>query len=715
MLQTRANNFRSRLCLTASALVIAAAATAAGAYAGDVNVVSAGSYNMYGETGNNLVIGSGVTGSFVSTGDTWDPAPTDALLNWDWPILWAGTPASQWNSLCLYDGGNCWTSASITVASGGTLKIYNSWGWMELQDMITANGTVEIVQSPLGGPVAFLGTNYFNGDVILDANTGVHWGEGWIFSSNHFGTATNFVMGSNTAMVFNEPHTIANVINTISSADANASIIFNNGSMTVNGQNTLASSYFGSVAINAGSTFIVGDATHASAIFGDVAGSTATIAVNQSGGSVGSLKGYGTIYGNVTNNGKVQPGGTAGTIGTLAIVGNYTQGSLGQLVAEVGPAGVSKLTVSGTATLSGSLVLNVDEGNYTTPAIYNVLTAGSVSGSFSTISVAGTSAFVGAVSSATGYQVVVESQNAGQTFAHQATANRYAVTELSRALFDRAENGTGAGKWIAWGSPFVSIENIGRDGLGYNNTIYGLRGGVEYHSAWRNAVLGGAVSYGTGSMDVKGEASKADSNTYSVAAYGGTDFVYARIDGSLFFSAFDTSIDRSLDTAGTVHSSPKGTTYGASVQISKNLFGDRITPYASGFFARVHLDGVTETGNDTFALKFDPISRNYMSADLGFKVHLIKPTAAQAIKLDINVAIEHDFSDRGETATASFANITGSTATYHWLGDSENTLVTGLYFADSLTSKIDVFARLGAEFSPYKRAGDISIGAKYHF
>ena len=680
MWQVHAKNIRSRLRLTASALVVATASfgVTTVANAADVDVTSGGVYDVYNETGNNLVVGSGVTADLYPSYGPF--AASDAQLVWDWPILWAGTTPSQWNSLCLYGGGNCWTAAKITVASGGTLKIDNDWGWMELQDMIDANGTVEFVK---GSGTGILGTNYFYGDVILDAGTSVHFGEGWIYSTNLFGTATNIIMGSGTGIVFNEPHTVVNVINTISSADNTAAITFNNGSMTVNGKNTASSAFYGTVNVEAGAAFIVGDASHSSAVFGDLTGSSAIINVYQSSGLMGVLSGYGTAYGTVNNGGIVKPGGTNGTAGALRLVGDYTQSSSGELLADVSPSGVSKLVVSGSATLDGSLILNVDKGTYGAPGLYDVVTASSVSGSFSHISVQGSSdAFVAAIKTSTGYQAAVESASSAQTFGHLVVANRYNTAEFTRSLYDQIEVNSSSGGvdqpvTKVWAAPFGSIQNLERNGIGFDNTSGGLAAGIERRMPWHNAVIGAAVSYTSGSMNVKGEDTTADSDTYNLAGYGGADVLYARLDGTVFYSSYNSTIKRDLGTFGTAKSSPDGSSWGGSLQLSKSLFGDRVTPYIRGIYAKVQQGAASESGAGDFALQFDAIDVNTFVGDVGLRVHAINPTPERNVKLDVTLAVEHDFSDKGEMVTGSFATISGSSVTYNWPGDAQNAISRG--------------------------------------
>jgi len=92
------------------------------------------------------------------------------------------------------------------------------------------------------------------------------------------------------------------------------------------------------------------------------------------------LAGIGTVE-NVINYGIVKPGSS---IGTLTVNGNYTQGPSGILDIEIDEAGASSLLqVAGTATLDGVLQVNPEPGIYQEGTIYTFLTAGSVTGQFS--------------------------------------------------------------------------------------------------------------------------------------------------------------------------------------------------------------------------------------------------------------------------------------------------------------------------------------------
>lgn len=147
------------------------------------------------------------------------------------------------------------------------------------------------------------------------------------------------------------------------------------GSLTKTGSGALTldgvSTYTGGTTV-AGGTLEVGD----------INSPQASIAGNVTVDPGATLAGHGTIGGGVTNlGGTLSPGGT---IGTLTLGGNYTQGSSGTLSIEVSPTAASKLVVGGAASLGGTLALVFDPGTYTSHT-YTLLTASSISGTFSTV------------------------------------------------------------------------------------------------------------------------------------------------------------------------------------------------------------------------------------------------------------------------------------------------------------------------------------------
>jgi autotransporter-associated beta strand protein len=99
----------------------------------------------------------------------------------------------------------------------------------------------------------------------------------------------------------------------------------------------------------------------------------------------GTLGGTGTIIGNVTNFGTVNPGNS---IGTLTIHGDYLQATGSSLIIELSPpTQADHLIVTGPVVIQSgaTLALQPDFGTYPSEFIIEIVTGGSVTGTFSTV------------------------------------------------------------------------------------------------------------------------------------------------------------------------------------------------------------------------------------------------------------------------------------------------------------------------------------------
>jgi autotransporter-associated beta strand protein len=159
------------------------------------------------------------------------------------------------------------------------------------------------------------------------------------------------------------------------SSDTTITRIFGAGtSLTKSGSGTLtltsSSSYAGGTSVNGG-------VLQVSSLSG-----TGPVALSGSG----TVRSAGVIFGPVQNDGTVQPGIP---VGTLSLQDAYTQGAGGSLVIEIGgatPTECDRLAVSGAANLSGTLTVTLVNGYI--PArgdTFEVLTAGSIAGQFTTL------------------------------------------------------------------------------------------------------------------------------------------------------------------------------------------------------------------------------------------------------------------------------------------------------------------------------------------
>jgi outer membrane autotransporter protein len=139
------------------------------------------------------------------------------------------------------------------------------------------------------------------------------------------------------------------------------------GTLTINGTAT----YTGPTTVFGGTMVVNGDITSLSSLLVS---------------SAGTLRGTGMVR-NATIDGLIAPGNS---IGTLGVLGTYTQNPGSTFQTQVNSAGqASQVIVGGTATLQGGTVApQVQTGAYAPRTTYTILsTAGGLSGAFSSLSV----------------------------------------------------------------------------------------------------------------------------------------------------------------------------------------------------------------------------------------------------------------------------------------------------------------------------------------
>ncbi|MBD3815824.1 MAG: autotransporter domain-containing protein, partial [Halothiobacillus sp.] len=300
----------------------------------------------------------------------------------------------------LYNDGTLDFSASSATQTTGTISgqgamILGSGGLSltgnnsEYTGVISGSGGINLTT----GTLAFDGANTYSGNTVVAtgaslllnnqgslANSQVKNDGVFDLSAATINPTVAGVSGSGALKLGSNTLHLANAQGVFDGAvSGSGTLSMDGGSWIYNTTAAQASGFTGATNITGGQ-MMVGDEQHSNAFLpGDVA--------VQSGAT---LRGHGTIGGNVQNDGTVFPGGS---VGILTVNGNYTQGANGVLTAQVLPstnpvAGVDydQLHVLGQATLDGALDVVVDSGQYTVGTQYDLVKAdGGVSGQFAQV------------------------------------------------------------------------------------------------------------------------------------------------------------------------------------------------------------------------------------------------------------------------------------------------------------------------------------------
>lgn len=299
-----------------------------------------------------------------------------------------GTGQVILEGLNTYSGGT-FINAGTLQASTRTLPV------AFLQPSVTVNGT---------GTLHFLQTTSgeYAGDIFLSTPTSQLQ-----VDNNATTTLSGKITGSGSVSSLSGTTTLTNTGNSYTggtSISANATLegpapalqgsITNNGELIFN--QSVSGTFTGAISgpsnavitkIGIGTTTV---STPQASFLGTTYIKEGTLLINNTyGGNVnilkgGTLGGTGTILNNVVNSGTISPGNS---IGTLNITGNYTQTTSGTYFVEIDGSGNTDLiNILGTATLDGTLAIDLIDGVIDSSKVYTILHAdGGVIDTFSTV------------------------------------------------------------------------------------------------------------------------------------------------------------------------------------------------------------------------------------------------------------------------------------------------------------------------------------------
>ena len=374
------------------------------------------------------------------------------------------------------------------------------------------------------------------------------------------------------------------------------------GTLVLDSDNTLR----GNSEVSAG-TLVVGDSS-----------SNAVLGGNLTVDAAAALLGYGTIGGNLTNNGTVVPGGTSGTMGALSVGGNYTQASTAALSIEVSPTSASQLKVSGSATLNGVLAIVYDPGTYTATQYTIVSAANGVSGKFSSTTAtlsgganlgtlqssltydANSANLVLANASATVTTPVVVAPNDTSIYTALGTAAVMNAQGTTAALLDRTGGASAAtsGAQDGWIRATGEQTKVGGSNgePGFQANQYGFLAGLEQRLG--NYTLGVAGGYTHTDLDEQVTGDSGATDTLRAALYASRWLGPLSVSGTLGYGLDFLSQKRPFAGIGTAEGDHMGQefTTGAQAALPLTLGSVVLTPRVGLRYAYFHADSFGESG-----------------------------------------------------------------------------------------------------------------------
>jgi outer membrane autotransporter protein len=492
---------------------------------------------------------------------------------------------------------------------------------------------------------------------------------------------------------------------------------------------------------------------------------------NLGGGDVtvegGTLKGFGTVGNLVNLGGTVRPGGS---IGTLHVAGDFSQGADGTTAIELDPPQTSLLDVTGSASLAGKLLAMPDPGSYMPGSIFTFLTTGgSVTGTFNPVASALPALVFDAIYGSNfaslvflGYDFSQFAETPNQKSVANAIDEGTGNEEFNELLYDLAALPSSQipfgldqlGNEVATVFPDVTQEDrrtllasfidrlgpscldkgkrFGADPLALAPTVWsrgfyreddnsqtgGATVGLEAHpDKWTCAGLG--FNYANTDLALDGLPQSGEVEAFSLGAYARRDWALLFADGAAAATYASIDSTRHILFAG---QTAKGDTEATGAGLIAGI-GLVLRAGAFTFEPRIGLDydhndqkSFVERGSAA-NLRVSGEDRDALRSNLGTRLHAIWNLASGATLMpEFTVAWAHDFLDPTVALKERFLSAQNAAFLIKGEDPPDDFFLLGAGLSYHPNAADEVFVRYdGAWAADDTRGNAISAGAKFHW
>ncbi len=260
------------------------------------------------------------------------------------------------------------------------------------------------------------------------------------------------------------------------------------------------------------------------------------------------------------------------------------------------------------------------------------------------------------------------------------------------------------------------------NGSKFDQNVGGVMGGFDMPVA-DNLLLGGAFNYGHGSLTDQDGSGHNTQDQYQFALYGRYRSGPWYVAGSAGGGGLDISSSRVVYfpiERLTASSSPSGDTYNFNGEVGYDMpQGDwTLTPLAGFTYTHVDIDSFTETGAGVADLTVNSMSNDSAQSSLGGRIRTVIATS-EVGKLvpELRAVWQHEFADQAQSATESFANMTGVGSTFTVVGSkfSRDSGVVGAGISGDVNDNVKLFLDYDVKLNGDYTSQSVSGGLKVNF
>ena len=263
------------------------------------------------------------------------------------------------------------------------------------------------------------------------------------------------------------------------------------------------------------------------------------------------------------------------------------------------------------------------------------------------------------------------------TSAGFAIVGRYAVRQLEAPLHLQAQAEVGLQAASAFGSTllgrldlsaarsgaasrgglnlFLDVNSASRthpdtlQSLGYEMDTTGVTGGMDFDLGG-GAIVGAAVTYSRGEADMNTTTGRAKATGWQGGVYAGWTGGGAFVEGYAGIGQLDYDIDRTA-VIDDIHASTDGTTLTAGGRAGYlfDFGGARVGPIVGLRYARVKLDGFTETGDPVLTLNVQDQETDSLAGSAGIEARGTLDFGGNAVQPYVQATVERELAGDGRT------------------------------------------------------------------
>ncbi|HYI63547.1 MAG TPA: autotransporter domain-containing protein [Allosphingosinicella sp.] len=256
----------------------------------------------------------------------------------------------------------------------------------------------------------------------------------------------------------------------------------------------------------------------------------------------------------------------------------------------------------------------------------------------------------------------------GQAEVGLQTASSFGSTLLGRLDLSAAR----AGAASAGGLHFYIAGNTASadradtmQSLGYEMDTFGATAGAEYDIGG-GAIFGAAVNYSRGEADMITGTGRAKARGWQAGIYGGWTGGGAFVEGYAGYGWLDYDIVRTAvidDIAGETDGT--ALTAGGQAGYLFGLGGMRLGPVIGLRYARVEMDGFTETGDPVLTLNVQDQKTDSLVGSAGLELRGDLEVGGLAVRPYAQAALEQEFA--GDSRTVRYALTAAPTIVNQWV------------------------------------------------